>query len=340
LVTNQTDLPSSFAPSRLHPPRLSLPATTPQRGECSADLSGIRQQLPLSQYSRHSLASLDAMVSSATREDENKTKKPLRQSSHIGKSNTSSLVSKVASPVIPQRQLMAPLGPPLPRSQTMGNLMCFTGSSTNTPSPPKNTIRAESVVSQTSQVGVMAALAESRMTDKEIEYFNQVAKEVEANRQRMKGSNKVKRIASNDSGTDMASSKTMTSFATSNASSGQAVNAYGDIFVGDASTKAPFQGARLKIIPRSSPPFHPPILTPDSGVSMGSQSEKGWEVNVKLVSRQIYEQKVCARPPAQVLTSCHRSISMNPSNTGADVSRLSVTDSEVKLISSTRQISL
>jgi len=138
----------------------------------------------------------------------------------------------------------------------------------------------------------MDALAESRMTDKEIEQFNQVAKEVEANRQRLKGRagvtrvTRVTRVSCNDDDVDSASSTTLTSFTRSNASSDLAAHGYGEMTIGDSSKRVPFQGARLRMVPGSSPSISPPVFTPDSGVSMGSGSEKKWEINVKLVSGQ------------------------------------------------------
>jgi hypothetical protein len=284
-MPGQTDTPSSFKTSRAQPPRPSLPATTSQHPNGANDLSGIHQQLPMKHYYRHSLASLDAMMSSPTTKEENKTTTSLPLPNRLTKSNTSSSITKVTSPVIPQRQLMGPLGPPMPRNQTIGNLGCFAGSVGATPSPSKSTPRTVSIVSQRSEVGVMDALAESRMTEKEIQYFNQVAKEVEANRQRMKGGARYMRLPSNDSRKSLPSSKTMTSFTKSNSSSDNLASVYGgDFVIGDSSRKLPFKGRKLKILTRSSPSMSPPILTPDSGVSMGSDSEQGWEINPKLVS--------------------------------------------------------
>jgi hypothetical protein len=172
----------------------------------------------------------------------------------------------------------------------MGNLTCFAGSVNNTPSPSKTSTSTTSTASKRSEVGVMDALAESRMTEKEIEYFNQVAKDVEANRRRMRGRKRPTRVSSNDDGVDSASSTTLTSFRRSNASSDLAADGFGEMTIGNSSKKLPFQGARLKIVPGSSPSISPPVLTPDSGVSMGSGSTKAWEVNPKLVSGQ------CRRP--------------------------------------------
>ncbi len=282
--SNQNDPPSSFKTFRAQPPRLSLPVTTSQHMGGSSDLSGTRQQLPLSHYSRQSLASLDAIISSVTAREENNTNTSLPLPSHRTKSNTSSSFAKVTSPAIAQRQLMGPLGPPMPRSQTMRNLTCFGGAVGNTPSPSKSTSRTISTVSHRSKVDVMDALAESRMTETEIEFFNQVAKEVEANRQRLKGPNRATRVTSNNAGMGLASSTTLTSFTRSNGSSEHRPDVYDDMMIGDSSRKLPFKGAKLKIISRWSPSISPLVLTPDSGVSMGSKSDEGWEINVKLVS--------------------------------------------------------
>ena len=282
-VPTHSDPQRAFRPFCARPPRSSLPETTPQSPDGSHGLSGIHQQLHVTRYSRHSLASLDAVVSSATGNAESKSTTSLPGHKRLTKHNAMSSVTKVTSPVIHQRQLMGPLGPPLPRSQTVGNMTCFTGSAANTPSPLKPSTRTASRVSQTTELGVVDALAESRMTDKEIEYFNQVAKEVEANRQRMKGSTRAKRLFSNHIGTGSASSRTLTSLTRSNGSD-LATEEYGDMTIADSSKKLPFQGARLRIVPDSSSAVSPPILTPDSGVSMGSGSHKGKEINVKVVS--------------------------------------------------------
>jgi hypothetical protein len=282
-VTIQNDPASSFKSSRRQPPRTSLPATASQHTDGSNDLSGVRQQLPLTRYSRHSLASIDAMVSSATAKEENITTTSLRVPGRIT-INTS--VTKIISPAIPHRQLMAPLGPPMPRSQTMGNLTCFAGAATNTPSPSKSSKRTVSTISQESEVDVMDALAESRMTQKEIEHFNQVAKEVEANRQRMKGRKRDIGGSSNNKSTTLASSNNLTSIMRSDRSSDLVGNEYDDMMVGDSSKKLPFQGAKLKIMSRSSPSISPPVLTPDSGVSMGSESTRSWEMHAKLVCKR------------------------------------------------------
>jgi hypothetical protein len=289
-VPNRNDPPSFCKVPRSQPPRLSLPTTASRQVDGSNDLSGIRQQLPLTHYSRYSLASLDALVSSATN-IENNTTTSLPLPNRLTKSNTPAGVAKVITPVIPQRQLMGPLGPPVPRSQTMGNLMCFTSAVESTPSPSKSTFGTISTASQRSEVGVMDALAESRMTDKEIEYFNQVARDVEANRQRMKGGKRAIRLPSKESKTGSVSSKTLKSFTTSNRSSDPVAQEFGDLVIDDSSRKLPFQGAKLKIMRGSRLLVASPVMTPDSGVSMRSGMRSGsaesWAMNPKLVSRPV-----------------------------------------------------
>jgi hypothetical protein len=280
-VPRQNDPPYSCKVPRTQPPRLSLPS---QLTDGSNDLSGIRQQLPVRHYSRHSLASLDAMVSSAAKKDENKTTTSLRLPSHQTKGNTTAFVAKVTSPVIPQRQLMGPIGPPMPRSQTMGNISCFASPSLPTPSPTKSTTRTISTISQRSDVDFKNALAESRMTDKEIEYFNQVAREVEANKRRIKSRRGANAGSSENTSTSLSSSKTLSSFMKSNRSSDQLFDASGGLMISDSSSRAPFKGAKLETTFASNPPTPKTILTPDSGVSMGSAGEADWEINVRLVS--------------------------------------------------------
>jgi hypothetical protein len=287
-VANQSYIPSSFKNPRAKSPRRSLPATTSQHTDQPNDLSGIRQQLPLSRYSRHSLASLDAIVSSATAKEANRTAALLPLSTLVTKPNTSSAATKVTSPVIPQRQLMGPLGPPILRSQTMGNLSCFASAVADTPSPSKGTPRTISTASSRSKVAVVDALAESRMTAKEIEHFNQVAREVEANRQRIERRNVSLRLLPRSDDPFLQSSKTLTSFQMSNNSSEQPENDWGHMTIVGSSKRHPFHGAKIKIVPRSSLPISPTVLTPDSGVSMGTSSTEGWEINHKMVSEPLH----------------------------------------------------
>ena len=172
----------------------------------------------------------------------------------------------------------------------MGNLSCFPAS------PSKNVSRNNSTISKKGEVGVMDALAESRMTEEEINYFNQVAKEVEANRQRMKGRARATRMSSSNDAQSLASSRTLTSFRRSNNSSDHVRGELTDNISNHSGKKHPFNGATLRIASGSSPPISPPVLTPDSGLSMRANSEKDWEVNVKLVSNSL-------QTIAQILTS-------------------------------------
>ena len=281
-VPTQNDPSSSCKVPRSQPLRLSLPMTTSQHVDGPNDLSGIRQQLPLTRYSRNSLASLDALVSPTKKVENTTTSLPLP--GRLTKRKTSTSVVKMTSPVVSHRKLMGPLGPPVPRSHTMGNLMCSAGAVGGTPSPSKSASRTISTASQKSQVSAMDALAESRMTDKEIEYFNQVTREVEANRQRMKGGHRATQLPSHDSGKGPASFKTLASFTMSNCSFDQFVDGFDDLVVGDSSRKLPLQGAKLKIKSASRHSVTPPVLTPDSGVSIGYGGKKSWEINAKFVS--------------------------------------------------------
>ena len=174
------------------------------------------------------------------------------------------------------------MGPPLPRSQTTGDLACFSGAVANTFSASKTCTHSIGTVSQ---VGVLDALAESRMTDMEIEHFNRVVKEVKTNRRKMRSPNRSTIVSSSDAGMSLASSRALNSPTTFTTSSDMAADQYGDMLDGDSSKRRPFQGARLKVMPGSRSSISPTALTPDSGVSMGSAFKEGWEINVKLVSK-------------------------------------------------------
>ena len=84
---------------------------------------------------------------------------------------------------------MQPIGPPLPRTQTLGNMSCFNVSNT-TPSPRKSKASVLSPLQphpgRTSEVNIADALVESRMSEKEMATMKQVQKEAAANRARQR----------------------------------------------------------------------------------------------------------------------------------------------------------
>lgn len=92
--------------------------------------------------------------------------------------------------VTPRRGLLQPLGPPLPRTHTLGNISCF-GPSSTTPSPRKPTSIAMSQRRQqddSSKMNVADALLESRMTKEEIGMMRQAQREAGVHRTQLRNS--------------------------------------------------------------------------------------------------------------------------------------------------------
>ncbi|KIW68978.1 hypothetical protein PV04_04886 [Phialophora macrospora] len=88
----------------------------------------------------------------------------------------------------PGRRLLQPIGPPLPRTQTLGNISCFS-TLNHSPSPRKPKSISLSPPQQhnnTSQMNIADALGESRMTKKEVDLMKQVQREAAANRARLR----------------------------------------------------------------------------------------------------------------------------------------------------------
>jgi hypothetical protein len=77
----------------------------------------------------------------------------------------------------------------MPRSQTLGNISCFSPAAL-TPSPrkaqPAATERYQSYNGSNTRLDIVHALAESRMTDKEMAVMQQVQREAAINRIRMR----------------------------------------------------------------------------------------------------------------------------------------------------------
>jgi hypothetical protein len=147
------------------------------------DLSGVRQQLHIRNYSTQSLTSLDAALSPNKNEISISLLLPAQR--RLPKSQTSTCLTKTSLNMTPQRRLMKPIDPPLPRSQIMGSLSCFAGDGTkDTPSPLKNDSNAVKSGSG-EELSVMDALQESRMSDNEVESYKQVTRETQMNKRRM-----------------------------------------------------------------------------------------------------------------------------------------------------------
>ena len=176
LIGNAAQPPSSWRTLQvLDQAKSSVPYS--QRKQ---DLSGLEQQLQVRHYSTQGLSSPGKIGSP----------RQLFGSNVLPKSPTSvSLASPPGRDVTPRRHLMKPLSPPLPKSQSVSSISCFS-SPLATPSPPKSNpaSRSKIVTAGVSQVDVVGALLESRMTEEEIEVLNQVQKEAATNKQRLRNS--------------------------------------------------------------------------------------------------------------------------------------------------------
>ena len=167
--------PSAWIAARPRLPRSDSLLPYDQRPQ--EDLSGLKQQLPVRHYSTQSLSSPSQI---ATSRDTSLT------SSNLPKSRSTASLLSPSRDITPRRRLMKPLSPPLPKSQTFSSLSC-TALAAPTPSPPtavptRVTLAAES---QSSQVNVVDALRESRMTEVEIRHLRQVQKEAATNQSRL-----------------------------------------------------------------------------------------------------------------------------------------------------------
>ena len=177
---------NGLAPSSFRTPdvQVSPPTeyTIPYKQRSQHDLSGTQQQLYIRNLSTHSLNVPDTSTGP-------RLLKQISSSNAIPKSKTTSNLWSPSRDSMPGRRLMQPIGPPLPRTQTLGNISCFNQSS-STPSPRKSKAVSLSPPHHhhhsTSQVNVAAALGESRMTEQEMGLMKQVQKEAAANRARLR----------------------------------------------------------------------------------------------------------------------------------------------------------
>lgn len=154
-------------PSGSPPRRSHAQSTNPfSYTDCApnGDLSGPRPQFHIRGYSNQFFSSSNASTSTIA--------KPPK---YVLKSESSSTLNY--QPVTPQRGLMRPLDPPLPRNQTLRSLSGNYGGGSANASPTKSSIT--SLDTNGSEVGVMEALLESRMTRDELDEFNRVARQVE-----------------------------------------------------------------------------------------------------------------------------------------------------------------
>lgn len=109
----------------------------------------------------------------------------------LPKSRTLGSLLASSREVTPSGRLMQPIHPPLPRSQTLGNISCFSQSAL-TPSPRKPTQAHPDVLRPyqytQSQSEVSGISKDRRMTQKEMEIMKNVQREAAATRTRMRNS--------------------------------------------------------------------------------------------------------------------------------------------------------
>ena len=165
--------PSSWKPS-YDKPLPHLPRSDsllPFTQRFKEDLSGHKQQLQMRHYSTQHLSSPSKIGCSRP---------------GLPKSQTATDVSLASRDVTPYRTLLKPMSPPLPKSHSNTNISCFAPPG-QTPSPSKNTADPPRIVKhKPSQVDVVDALRESRMTVDEFKVLNDVQKEAVSNHEKLK----------------------------------------------------------------------------------------------------------------------------------------------------------
>ena len=290
--TRERKLSGSLLLQRAIPPRVDSLLYRRQRTSAS-DLSGRRQQLHLRNYSTHSLAGLDAIAPLKTTSAASTLSSPLKG---LSKSKTSTSFLSSAQDLTPQRHLMQPLGPPLPRTQTMGNISCFGGDVDLVPSPSKPSslrpFKARTEGRENVQVGVVEALRESRMTDEEIDLYSMVEREKQANRTRFRYSSGDRILPSGPRQQLPKSSSSFLRKSSTSASINLSINDTANlerledqqqrkISSGLISRRRLFINSTLANQVSSGSA----ILTPNSTISTESGPDEEWEVNLKHVSR-------------------------------------------------------
>ena len=195
VVSTSTNGPSSWKTSYDKPlPRLPRSdSLLPFTQRFKEDLSGHKQQLHLRHYSTQHLSSPSKIACS----------RPGLPKSHIAAD-----VSLASRDVTPYRTLLKPMSPPLPKSHSNTSISCFAPPG-QTPSPSKSTADAPRIVKhKPSQVDVVDALRESRMTVDEFKVLNEVQKEAVSNHEKLKTRFQVKHYKpkSTSSGSSVVSS--------------------------------------------------------------------------------------------------------------------------------------
>ncbi|KIW75279.1 hypothetical protein Z517_12053 [Fonsecaea pedrosoi CBS 271.37] len=174
--------PSSFRMAQAEAPTPNKESLVPYKQRSHHDLSGTRQQLYIRNMSTHSLSSHEAVVAPYHL-------KQVSSTTALPKSKTMGSLLSSPREIITRRRLLQPLDPPLPRTQTLGNISCFAPTH-QTPSPRKpisvSLSSSEQHHDNVSQLNVADALNESRMTEKEMDLMIQVQREAAVNRARLR----------------------------------------------------------------------------------------------------------------------------------------------------------
>ena len=243
------------------------------------DLSGKKHQLQIRHHSTQSLSSPSQIGSPRQLPNNDLPKSP----------NTVSLMLSPSRDVTPRRRLMKPLSPPLPKIHSTTSVSCF-NASFNTPSPAKNDNPSfpRTSIPRVSKVDVVGALLESRMTNEEIQLFNQAQKEAATNQHRLRDSLSARQ---HNQKSPTASDTPSTSF-TRNSGAATVTLSVNDIAntrrleqqTNSASSSRPlFINSSLANASNSGSDLPTPN-TIGSAVSFGPDDD--WEVNLKLVCEQ------------------------------------------------------
>ncbi|KAJ9603565.1 hypothetical protein H2200_011751 [Cladophialophora chaetospira] len=186
---NEGFAPSSFRTPPLH---LSLPTEhAPHYKQQS------RQSLPGTQ---HKVYGRNLSTHSLNAPGTNIALHNLKQASStnaLPKSRTLNSLLSHPRETTPGRRLLRPIDPPLPRTQTLANLSCFSPSDQTSP-PRKAKSISISLQQQnsinSSKLNIADVLGESRMTQKEMNLMKQVQREAAANRARLRSSHQLHNV--------------------------------------------------------------------------------------------------------------------------------------------------
>ena len=169
----------SYTPTSLTAPRRgssNQQDSSPSHQSMHNGFSGARQQLNMHNGSTRAFTSIDQVLSLSSNNNGTSTSLPLPTQYNLSKSETSKSLYQPKHIVTPHQQLMRPIHPPLPRSQTGGSLSCFSGAGDQgSPSPPKS--EAGSAETATQPINLIDALRASRLDERELNALRQQSQE-------------------------------------------------------------------------------------------------------------------------------------------------------------------